>query len=214
MIKRVISIGEPQEPRQCPVCKRKLPIQHFIDTVNLFKLCEECREKGRIANAKRKEARSKQAKEHYQVHKEDISKRNKEWRKKNKNKLSEYEKSDFRKQKNKEWREQKRVEDRFRFVWYAAKRRAKAANVPFTISKRNIIDIFPSDGKCPMLGIELQFNNKKSCDNSPSLDRIIPSVGYVPGNIQLISYRANRIKNDASLEELKSIVAFLERGVK
>lgn len=175
-----------------------------------FKLCSSCRADGRAKNKKRKEARSKQAKEHYQAHKEDTSKRNKEWRENNKEKLSAYEKSDTRKKKNKEWREKKRSEDRFRFVWYAAKRRAKTNDTPFTISKQDIIDIFPVDGKCPMLGIELQFNNKKSEDNSPSLDRIIPEKGYVPGNILLISYRANRIKNDATVEELESIVSFLK----
>lgn len=178
-----------------------------------FKLCSDCRVVARAKNQKRKEAKSKQAKEHYQAYKEDISRRNKEYRANNKEKLRRYEKSDDRKQKNKQWREAKMSEDRFRFVWYAAKRRAKSCGVPFTISKQDIIDIFPSDGKCPMLGIELQFNNKKSKDNSPSLDRTIPELGYVPGNIQLISYRANRIKNDSTVEELEKILSFL-KGLK
>lgn len=163
---------------------------------------------------RRKEKKSQQSKEYYQQNKDDVRRRNKEWREKNKDTLREYEKSDFRKQKNKEWREHKRSEDRFRFVWYAAKRRAKTAGVPFTISKQDIIDTFPLDGKCPMLGIQLQFNNKISQDDSPSLDRIIPELGYIPGNIQLISHRANRIKNDATLQELKMIVAFFDRSNK
>lgn len=39
-------------------------------------------------------------------------------------------------------------------------------------------------------------------DNSPSLDKIVPSKGYVVGNIQVISYKANRLKGDCSLEDL------------
>jgi gas vesicle protein len=175
-----------------------------------YKLCESCREKGRAANNRRKDKKSAQAKEHYQVYKSEISNRNKKWREENKDKLQAYEKSAARKQKNKKWRENKRIEDRFRFVWYAAKRRAKDNGVPFTISKQDIIDIFPLDGKCPMLGITLQFNNKQSKDDSPSLDRIVPKLGYVPGNILLISYRANRIKNDATVNELESILLFLK----
>lgn len=205
--------------RKCTGCKFEYEDAFFtkfhdLEFCGFFKLCHSCREKGRLANTKRKEAKSKQAKEYYDLHKLEVQKRNKEYREKNREKLSSYEKSEFRKKKNKEWRENKRLEDRYRFVWYAAKRRAKNNNVPFTISKQDIIDICPVDGKCPMLGIELRFNNKKSEDNSPSLDRIVPELGYVPGNIQLISQRANTIKNDASLEELKKIVSYLERIVK
>ncbi len=47
--------------------------------------------------------------------------------------------------------------------------------------------------------------------STPSLDRIDSSLGYVKGNVWVISWRANHIKTDASLEELKQLVAGLER---
>lgn len=46
---------------------------------------------------------------------------------------------------------------------------------------------------------------------SPTLDKIIPALGYVPGNVWVISHRANTIKSDASLEELKTLTANLEK---
>jgi len=48
-------------------------------------------------------------------------------------------------------------------------------------------------------------------DNSPSIDRMIPAKGYVKGNVQIISYRANRLKAHGSLEDLRKIVAWMER---
>lgn len=51
---------------------------------------------------------------------------------------------------------------------------------------------------------------KQRTDNSPSLDRIDNSSGYVKGNVHIISMRANRIKSDATLQELKSVVKYLD----
>ena len=53
---------------------------------------------------------------------------------------------------------------------------------------------------CPVLGIPLDQDPKgkgERSDNSPSLDKFIPSLGYVKGNIHIISWRANHLKNDA-----------------
>lgn len=198
--------------KKCTGCKLELDDIEFSGKLSkeAYKFCTSCRTKGRIANSKRKEAKSNQAKEHYIKNKEEISLKNKAWRAQNKEKLQAYEKSNFRKEKNKQWRITKREEDRYRFVWYAAKRRAKNNNIPFTITKQDIINICPSDNKCPVLGIILEFGNKISQDNSPSLDRLIPKLGYVPGNIALISYRANRIKNDATVDELEKICSFMK----
>ena len=63
---------------------------------------------------------------------------------------------------------------------------------------------------CPILGIPLIVAKGKMTDNSPSVDRIDPSKGYVPGNVVVISNRANMIKNCGTLEEHRAIVSFLE----
>ncbi len=87
-----------------------------------------------------------------------------------------------------------------------AKHHAKIFGLPFNISLKDII--IPD--LCPVFNIKLVRNIKIPKDNSPSLDKIIPSLGYVLGNIQVISNRANRIKSDASIEELESIISYLK----
>lgn len=70
---------------------------------------------------------------------------------------------------------------------------------------------------CPMLGIELNYNGTgiegdwSRNDNSPSLDKIIPALGYTKDNIQVISWRANRIKNDSTPEELMKIALYMQK---
>jgi hypothetical protein len=50
----------------------------------------------------------------------------------------------------------------------------------------------------------------KNRGKSPSLDRIVPEKGYVEGNIAIISQRANTLKQDASLDDLRNLVTWLE----
>lgn len=89
----------------------------------------------------------------------------------------------------------------------SAKTRAKKKNVPFDLTEE---DIFVPEF-CPVLGIPLKVSDKCSTSNSPSLDRIIPEKGYVKNNIVVISHKANTIKNDATIDELKKIVNFYEK---
>lgn len=56
--------------------------------------------------------------------------------------------------------------------------------------------------RCPILGIELSAGNETHQDFSPSVDRIDSNKGYTKDNIWIISQRANRIKNNATLEEI------------
>ncbi len=65
---------------------------------------------------------------------------------------------------------------------------------------------------CPALGMKLDYFRRgrgKQCDHSPSFDRLDPKKGYTPENVRVISYRANRIKNDASLTELRKVADWL-----
>jgi hypothetical protein len=90
-----------------------------------------------------------------------------------------------------------------------ARDRAKRKNIPFDITAEDVI--IPET--CPVLGIQLQIGEKIACNNSPSLDRIKPELGYVKGNIQVMSYRANMLKNNATIEELQKVLEHLKKMV-
>ena len=87
-----------------------------------------------------------------------------------------------------------------------ARHRAKKNNLPFNIELDDIV--IPE--RCPLLGIPLKSSTDKTSPNNPSLDKIIPEKGYVKGNIWVVSLRANKLKNDATLQELKTLVENLE----
>lgn len=87
-----------------------------------------------------------------------------------------------------------------------ARARAKKNGLPFNIT----IDDISFGETCPVLGIPFVFGKDKPSHQSPTLDKLIPTRGYVRGNVCVISHRANWIKNNATLGELKKLVAWME----
>lgn len=65
---------------------------------------------------------------------------------------------------------------------------------------------------CPILGLMLCPQMGKSAHNSPSLDRIDSSKGYIKGNVQVISLRANILKNNASFQEIEMLYSWMSKN--
>jgi hypothetical protein len=92
------------------------------------------------------------------------------------------------------------VDGRYKML-LSAKHRTEKSGVIFNLT---IDDIPEVPEYCPLFNIKIfRSVSRYQCDNSPSLDRIIPSLGYVKGNVRIISNRANRLKNNGSSEEFE-----------
>jgi hypothetical protein len=72
----------------------------------------------------------------------------------------------------------------------------------------NIDDIIIPE-VCPVLGIPLKVNTSRVSSGSPSLDRKDNNKGYTKDNTYVISYRANSLKNDATIEELEKVINYM-----
>lgn len=86
------------------------------------------------------------------------------------------------------------------------KSRAKKLGLEFNLTPEDFI--IPEF--CPIFGVKLERGGKGYHENSPSVDRLDPKKGYVKGNISIISFRANRIKADASAKELRIIADWMD----
>lgn len=86
-------------------------------------------------------------------------------------------------------------------IWQRAKKRADRYGILFDLPLESIV--IPSI--CPVLGTPLTKGGCRS-PNSPSLDRIDPTKGYVLGNCRVVSDHANRIKSKHDLASLKAQV--------
>lgn len=99
-----------------------------------------------------------------------------------------------------------KCDDRRYKMFHNAKSRAKKKGLPFTIAIKDIV--IPE--VCPLLNIPLVSTSDCNDPRNPSLDQIVPGKGYTPDNIQVISYRANALKWNASVEELETLVENLK----
>ena len=94
-----------------------------------------------------------------------------------------------------------------RQLYSQIKNGAKKRDIPFDLTLTDLYELsFPIT--CPVLGIPLAFNSGKPLDNSYSVDRIDSNKGYTKDNIVIVSNRANTLKSNASLDEMKMLVEF------
>ena len=84
----------------------------------------------------------------------------------------------------------------------SARQRAKLKGVPCTITQEHII--IPQ--VCPVFKVPLQ----KNTPFAPSLDRFIPELGYVPGNVYVISRKANAMKSNGTLTDVKMLLEWMQ----
>ena len=121
----------------------------------------------------------------YKTHQTESKRRAKEWQ------MRDPEKHKLRQKKYRDSHKNK--------LWIgAAKQRAKEKGTEFSITESDLtIPEF-----CPILGIPLIRVGTIATDNSPSIDRIDSTKGYIKGNVQVISKKANTLKNSSSLSEL------------
>lgn len=105
-----------------------------------------------------------------------------------------------------EQQKEKRIANPEILLFRNAKGRARDASVPFTIEVKDIVvpDI------CPILWIPLTVGSEVLHDGSPTLDRRTPELGYVKGNIAVLSHRANTIKNNGTADEHRLIADWME----
>ena len=139
----------------------------------------------------------------YSKNRDKCVERVKKWRSENKDKCVEcakkwrLENKEKHAERMKKWRA---AQPAAWHMWAKARNRARSKGLPFTITPEDIV--VPTH--CPYLGIPLERAVGKggAMPNSPSLDRIIGALGYVPHNIQVISNLANVMKNSATQDQL------------
>ena len=91
-----------------------------------------------------------------------------------------------------------------RALFKRVKATAKRKGIEFSLELKYI----KIPKKCPILDIPL---DKRDRNHTPSIDRIDNKIGYIKENIKIISFKANNLKSNATIEQLKKIIKYMEK---
>jgi hypothetical protein len=101
-----------------------------------------------------------------------------------------------------------RLTQPFKLRCSRARARARALGVPFDLTPEYLESIWT--GVCPIFGVPISWSTDRTDEAAAELDRFIPAKGYVQGNVSFLSRKANRIKNNVSLEEIEFLAKWMK----
>ena len=101
---------------------------------------------------------------------------------------------------------------RLKALLYTSRARSLTKGLAHSLTLDDLKMLFPVDGKCPVFGFLLEWNSDGFRETSPSIDRIDSTKGYTLDNVQIISWKANRLKSYATVDELETVLNFLKAG--
>jgi hypothetical protein len=138
---------------------------------------------------------------------EKYRERTREWRARNRDYLRAYKKGKYEANKDRyaERSAAAHALDPRRRLLNRARARAKKFGVKFEIT---LVDVVVPE-LCPVTQVKLQFTRGRVTAASPSLDRVDNRLGYVRGNVRVISYKANTYKGDMTPEEIERLARYV-----
>ena len=172
----------------CRDCGRELPISSFYKNGTSYRPeCKECKNKAEAERRRNNiEKYKKLSKEKY-------------WANRDKE-LSHM----------KAYRESLKKNNYLKFFIQNKKKLVIRAGIDWDLDEEYLKSLFT--GVCPVFNCQIHLGGAKD-EYKAELDRLVPSLGYVKGNVRWISRRANRIKSDASIEEIKAILKYMENNI-
>lgn len=109
---------------------------------------------------------------------------------------------------NKKYQETYRANNRFAIRARSCKARSEEKGLAFDLTEDYLMSVWT--GTCPVFNTLLKIEALRGEAYHAQLDRVVPSLGYVQGNVVWLSERANRIKDDATVEDLERLVEWLK----
>lgn len=96
----------------------------------------------------------------------------------------------------------------FKYKCSRIKHSAKQRGLAFDLTPEYLESIWT--GVCPVTNNPIVMDDDKYDDYAAELDRFLPDKGYVKGNVNFLSRKANRLKSSATMEDMKALLDWME----
>jgi hypothetical protein len=93
----------------------------------------------------------------------------------------------------------------------AARKRAAERGIPCTLTVADVEELIDAFPQCPGCGVTLVRGSGRVQPDSPTLDRVIPDRGYVPGNVIRLCFRCNILKRGLTPAQMIELGQMAER---
>ena len=117
----------------------------------------------------------------------------------------EYRSTDWYKENHRRWEKEYRRRFPEKALYRSCKKRSQREGIPFDIELSDIV--IPD--KCPILDTPIVYGSENK-NEWPSVDKVNPAKGYTKSNVRVISYRANRMKSNMTIDDVKRMLAMME----
>lgn len=117
----------------------------------------------------------------------------------------EYRATEWYKENHRRWEKDYRRRFPEKSLYRSCRKRARREGISFNIEESDIVipDI------CPILNTPIVHGSKDK-NEWPSVDKVNPLKGYTKGNVCVISYRANRMKSNMNIEDVRRMLKLME----
>lgn len=105
-------------------------------------------------------------------------------------------------------RRDRRTNKPFVFKAHNLKSSANSQGVPYDLTPEYLESIWT--GRCAIFDSPITYEGQDGGRPTAEIDKIKPELGYVKGNVAWVCHRANRLKDNATVSELKKIILYLE----
>lgn len=104
----------------------------------------------------------------------------------------------------------KKLKNPVAYMLTGVRSRAAKRGIQFSITAADIQ--VPAECPCCTRPLQMRSGPAKQgpLPGSPSIDRIEGALGYVPGNVIVICWRCNELKRNATADELRTVLNWME----
>lgn len=113
------------------------------------------------------------------------------------------------KEERQQWYREMKERRPFYHRYHTVRSISQQKRLPFNLTEEYLQSLWT--GYCAISGQPVHLDTTRNNEWHAELDRTVPEIGYVQGNVDWLSRKFNRLKSNATVEDTELVLAYLRR---